>query len=54
MENLNQKKDKLEESLSETRTKKEVLTKKSKNLKTENATFKKNALKSTDKLKQAR
>ena len=54
MENLNQKKDKLEESLTEVRTKKEELTKKNENLKTENATFKENALKSTEKLKQAK
>jgi len=40
MENLNQKKDKLEESLTETRTEKEDLTKKSEKLKAENASFK--------------
>jgi prefoldin subunit 5 len=54
MENLNQKKDKLEESLTETRTEKEKLTKKSEKLKAENATFEWDALKSTDKFEQAR
>ena len=54
MENLNQKKDKLEESLTEVKTKKEELTKKNESLKTENATFKENALKSNEKLKEAR
>ena len=54
MENLNQKKDKLEEILTEKRTEKEELTKKSEKLKAENATFEWDALKSTEKLKQVR
>ena len=54
MENLNQWNDKLEKSLTETRTEKEELTKKSEKLKAQNANFEWDALEFTEKLKQAR